>query len=337
MRSTIKAISYYLPEQILTNEDLRQRFPDLRIDDLTRLTGVRERRISAEGETAVDMAEQAALNLFAEHNIDPATIDFIILCTQWPDYITPSSSCLLQDRLSIPKSAGTVDISQGCTGYVYGLSLAKGLIESGSVDNVLLLTSETITKSIHPKDRSNLAIFGDAATATILTLGNPGDGFLGSMVFGTDGSGYQEIIIKNGGARFPHNKFSAEEHADNFGNVRSDEYFYMNGAAIFTFSINTVPGLIRKTLEKNNVKFEEIDLFIFHQANQIILESLFRKIRIPEGKSFIHLEKTGNTVSSTIPIAFYEALKQGRIRKGSKVLLAGFGVGLSWAATIIQL
>lgn len=334
MGAGIKAISYYLPEKVLSNEALKENFPDLRIDDLTRLTGVKERHISATGETAVDMAEKAARKLFLEHKTDITSIDFIILCTQWPDHITPSSSCILQDRLGISKSSGSLDISQGCTGYIYGLSVAKGLIEGGMAANVLLLTAETITKSIHPLDRSNLAIFGDGAAATLVT--DSGHGQVGRMIFGTDGSGYQDIIIRHGGARFPHDKFKAEEYYDNFGNVRSDANFYMNGAAIFTFSVNIVPELVKDTLAKNRLTMDDIDLFVFHQANQIILETLFKKLKIPKEKYIISLEKTGNTVSSTIPIALYEAIQSGRVKSGSKLLLAGFGVGLSWAATILN-
>lgn len=336
MRSFIEAISYYLPESILTNEDLSTRFPGLKIDDLTRLTGVRERHIAADGETAADMAVSAAERLFAEHHIDRGTIDFILFNTQWSDYITPASACIIQDRLRIPTSAGALDLSQGCTGYIYGLSVAKGLIESGSARRVLLLTSDTITRSIHPMDRSNQAIFGDAAAATLISASDHEEGpTIGRFIFGTDGSGYQEIIIRQGGARYPLPRYQSADYTDNYGNIRNDACFYMNGAAIFSFSVKIVPEILARTLEANHLRQDNIDFFIFHQANQIILETILKKNRIPAEKSIISLENWGNTVSSTIPVALYHALKESRIKKGNKVLLAGFGVGLSWAGTIV--
>jgi len=337
MKSYIKAISYYLPEKVLTNAELSAQYPGLNMDDLTRLTGVYERHVSAADETAADMAVHAAEKLFTEHCIDREKIDFIILCTQWGDYITPTTACILQDRLHLSKETGAVDISQGCTGYIYGLSMAKGLIESGSAKHILLLTAETITKSIHPSDKSNRAIFGDGAAATLVSsTSDEMPGVINDFIFGTDGSGYQEIIIKHGGARFPAAKFKAEDVEDNFGNVKNDACFFMNGSAIFSFSVKIVPQIIDGLLKKSNLNFEDIDFFIFHQANQIILETILKKNKIPQDKSIIYLEKVGNTISSTIPIALYQAQKTGKIGPGNKVLLVGFGVGLSWAATLVS-
>ncbi len=338
MISRIKAISYYLPGEILTNDDLASRFPDLKIDDLTRLTGVYERHIAAEDETAADMAAKSAGKLFEEHDIRPGDVDFVLLCTQWSDYITPSTAGILQDRLGIAQSAGALDISQGCTGYIYGLSLAKGLIESGSARNVLLLTAETMTKSIHPEDKSNRAIFGDGAAATLISAGEAEDGpGIGDFIFGTDGSAYEEIIIRYGGARYPLSKFKAEDYKDPFGNIRNNATFYMNGAGIFTFSVKIVPRILRELFEKSRSTFEDIDFFVFHQANQIILETILKKNRIPPEKSIIYLENVGNTVSSTIPIALYQALKEDKVKAGDNVLLAAFGVGLSWGGTIVRI
>ena len=337
MRSFIEAISYHLPEKVLTNQELVSRFPGLKIDDLTRLTGVTERHIAAEGETAADVAVKAAEKLFTEHSVDRNSIDFILFNTQWSDYITPASACIIQDRLKIPQHAGALDISQGCTGYIYGLSVARGLIETGSARRILLLTSDTITRSIHPQDKSNQAIFGDGAAATLVsaTSGETGP-HIGNCIFGTDGSGYQEIIIRHGGARYPLPEFQTADSTDNFGNTRNDACFYMNGAAIFSFSIKVVPEIMERTLKANHLTRDDIDFYIFHQANRIILETLIKKNKIPADKTIIHLDKCGNTVSSTIPIAFYHALKEGKIRKGDRLLLAGFGVGLSWAGSVVE-
>ncbi len=337
MKAHIEAISRYLPPGVLTNAELAAAFPGLKIDDLTRLTGVVERHIAQPGETAADLAFQAAEQLFASRPGVRSQVDFILFNTQRSDYITPASACVLQERLGIRKESGAIDISQGCTGYLYGLSLARGLIETGSANKVLLLTADTITQAIHPMDKSNRAIFGDGAAATLVSA-CPDDhpASIGNFIFGTDGSGYQEIIIRHGGARHPLVEGKPEDYTDNFGNVRNDACFYMNGAAIFSFSIKVVPEIIQKTLQANAVRFEDIDFFVFHQANRIILETLIRKNRIPMEKTIIHLEHCGNTVSSTIPLALFQAMEEGKIRSGSKVLLAGFGVGLSWTGTIVQ-
>lgn len=335
MKACLKAISSYLPEKVLSNDELSLLFPDIRMEDLTRLTGVTSRNISAPDETAADMAARAALNLFAEHQIEPAGIDFILLNTQWPDYITPSSSCILQHRLGIPVSAGTLDISQGCTGYIYGLSAAKGLVESGQAGRVLLLTAEAITKSIHPGDHSNRAIFGDAATASLIVACDDERGAIGNFRFGTDGNKYDDIIIKAGGARNPYGA-SAAGSGPLSEQMEREDLFYMNGPSVFTFSVNVTPGLIREILLQNHLSIKETDLFIFHQANRIILETILRKNKIPDEKAVICLENVGNTVSSTIPLALQQASRQGRLVPGTKALLAAFGVGLSWGGTVIR-
>ena len=337
MKSYIKAISYHLPEKVLSNADLAREFPDYKIEDLTRLTGVRSRHIAAEGETPGDLGIEAAKKLFSEHKISPEDIDHVLFCTQMGDYLTPTTACIIQDRLGIPKHAGAVDFNQGCTGYIYGLAMAKGLVETNMAKNVLLLTSEAITHLIHKEDKSNRAIFGDGAAATLISRSEePGHG-IGDFVFGTDGKGYDEIIIKHGGARYPAHRTISEDYKDQLGNVRNDACFYMNGAAVFTFSMEIVPGLVNDLLDKAGLTKEDINLFVLHQANQVILESIFRKMKIPEEKTIIHLEKTGNTVASTIPIALKQALDEGRVSKGDKVLLAGFGVGFSWAGTIVEI
>lgn len=338
MKSYIKAISYYLPENVITNDDLASRFPDLKIEDLTRLTGVKQRHHAPEDETAADLAFHAAKKLFDEHKIKAEDIDHIIFCAQGTDYITPSTSCLLQDRLGIPESAGTLDINQGCTGYIYGLSVANGLIATGNAKNVLLLTSVNISELIHPQDKSNLAIFGDGAAATLISPNTDHqESGIGDFVFGTDGKGYEAIIIKYGGARYPYGKYEATDYTDPSGSIRNDRNFYMNGAAVFTFSVEKAPLLVRQVMEKAGWNADDVDLYVLHQANRIILESIFRKMKIPTEKQYFQLENCGNTVSSTIPIALYHALAEGKIKRGDRLVLAGFGVGFSWAGCGIRI
>lgn len=338
MKSYIQAISYHLPEKVITNDDLLHKFPDLKIDDLTRLTGVKKRHFAADDETAADLAFHAALKLFKEHDINAGSIDHIIFCAQGADYITPSTSCLLQDRLGIPENAGSLDINQGCTGFVYGLSIANGLIATGNARNVLLLTSVNISELLHPKDKSNMAIFGDGAAATLISSNENATGSgIGDFVFGTDGRGYEAIIIKYGGARYPFDRFEPKDYTDAAGNLRNDKNFFMNGAAVFTFSIEKAPLLIRQLKEKAGLSDDDVDLYVLHQANRIILESIFRKMKIPAEKTLFHLEDCGNTVSSTIPIALYHAIADGRIKRGDRLILAGFGVGFSWAGCTLRI
>jgi len=337
MKSYIKAISYHLPEKVLTNDDLAAAFPDLKIDDLTRLTGVKNRHIAADNETASDLAFQAAKKLFEEHNIHPDEIDHVIFCAQGADFITPSTACVLQDRLGISQNAGSLDINQGCTGFIYSLSVANGLIATGNAKNVLLLTSVNISELIHPKDKSNRAIFGDGAAATLVSLNeNTSKSEIGNFVFGTDGKGFDAIIIKDGGARYPYLQHQAEDFVDEAGNIRNDRNFYMNGAKVFTFSVEMVPVMIKQLYEKAGISDQDVDLYVLHQANQIILESIFRKMKIPKEKTLYHLENSGNTVASTIPIALYHAISDGRVKRGDTMILAGFGVGFSWAGCVVK-
>jgi 3-oxoacyl-[acyl-carrier-protein] synthase-3 len=330
MKAKIKAISYYLPQFILSNKLINQEFPEWDIEKISSKTGINSRHISAEDEFSSDMAVKAAEKLFLEHNINRLDIDFLLFCTQSPDYFLPTTACLLQDRLSLKTTIGALDFNLGCSGFVYGLSLAKGLVAGGMAKNILLITSETYTKFIHPNDKSNKTIFGDGAAATLISSE---DGFcsIGDFVFGTDGKGAENLIVKQGGIRFPVSSNNVDV-SDEYGNVQNDRNLFMNGAEIFNFTIESVPKLIQTILEKSKLKMEQIDLFVFHQANKYMLNHLRKKIGITEDKFFISMEHCGNTVSSTIPIALYEAQKQKKLVDSKNLILAGFGVGYSWVA-----
>ena len=331
MKAYIKAISYYLPSQVLTNQDLEQEFPEWLAEKVSAKVGIEHRHIASAGETAGDMAITAGEKLFTEHSIDRLCIDYILLCTQSPDYFLPSTACILQDRLGLRKNIGALDFNLGCSGFVYGLSLAKGLILGGMARNVLLLTSETYTKYIHPSDKGNRSIFSDGASATLVST----DGFaeIGEFVFGTDGSGAEGLIVKSGASRHPlaYNDLQIDES----GNPISGDYLYMNGPDIFSFTIETVPEMIHNCLLSNGLKQEEVSLFVFHQANMYILEFLRKKIRIDKDKFYCNLRNVGNTVSSTIPIALRDAQQSGLLK--GNIAIAGFGVGLSWGATILKM
>ena len=332
MKVYIKALSYYLPERIVTNAELLNDFPEWSVDKVTAKVGVTSRHLAADNETAGDLAEKAARRLFEEYGISPSEIDFLLLCTQSPDYFLPSTACLLQHRLGIPVTSGAFDYNLGCSGCIYGLAVAKGLVSAGIARNVLLLTAETYSKYLHPSDKSNRSIFGDGAAACLIST----DGFaeIGDFVCGTDGSGAENLIVKTGASkqRKPTGIFKEDEE----GHTWNDDYLYMNGGAIFNFTLETVPVLVRQLLDKSGSQKEEIDYFIFHQANKFMLNTIRKVCVLPKEKFYVSLENTGNTVSSTVLIGLKDCLLNGTIKAGMQVVVAGFGVGLSWGGTILK-
>jgi 3-oxoacyl-[acyl-carrier-protein] synthase-3 len=328
----LKDIAVYLPDAVLSNDELASLYPEWPADKILKKTGISERRVAAEGQTAGDMAYKAAYSLFAQGKVTAQEVDFIILCTQAPDYVLPTTACLLQDRLGISRHAGALDINLGCSGFVYGLSLAKGLIETGAARCVLLLTSDTYSKFMHPMDKSVRTLFGDAAAATAVIANDDGKEYIGPFIFGTDGAGGKNLIVEAGMYRQPKNVETAIEYKDDSGNVRSPENLFMNGAEVMAFSLKEVPKAIESLLIKAKIAKENIDYFVLHQANKFMLEALRKKLKIEKEKLPILVENYGNTVSSTIPIAMAELQKQGQLKKGHQLVLVGFGVGYSWAA-----
>jgi 3-oxoacyl-[acyl-carrier-protein] synthase III len=332
MKALIKGIAYYLPEKILTNEHIVSLFPEWSIEKILNKIGISQRHIAAEDETASDMAVKAANKLFEEYNIERSTIDYVILVTQSPDYVLPTTACVIQDRLNLSTSIGAIDVNQGCSGFIIGISLAKGLIYGNMAKNVLLLTSETYSKHIHPKDKGNRTIFGDAAAATLVST--TGIAEIGNFSFGTDGRGANNLIVKTGGQRFKE-KFNDLKFDAN-GNPASSDHLFMDGSEIVNYTLDYFPPLVSDTLAKNKLNLDDIDVFVFHQANKFIMELLRRKLKVDDHKFYRFYENVGNTVSSTIPIALYEALGEKKILNGSKVLLAAPGLGYSWAGATLK-
>lgn len=329
-KAYIKAIAYYLPEKELTNADLVNDFPDWTIEKIANKTGINARRIAGENEFASDMAIKASMLLFSEYSIEPGAIDFVLNCTQSPDYVLPTTACIIQDKLGIPITCGALDFNLGCSGYVYGLALAKGLIAAGIAKNVLLITAETYSKYIDPADRANRTIFGDAAAATLVAV----DGFAEILDFelGTDGKGAENLVVKEGGTRYKAGTIT--NSSDSPEGLFPPGCLYMNGPEIFTFTAQMIPALVNQVLEKNTLTKADIGLFVFHQANKYMLDFLRKLIGVPAASFYIGMENYGNTVSSTIPIALYDAMAQNKLK--GNVLLAGFGVGYSWGATILK-
>jgi 3-oxoacyl-[acyl-carrier-protein] synthase-3 len=334
-RAAISAVEYYLPEGVLTTEALSQEFPEWSVEKIDQKTGIRTRHIASADECSSDLACRAAEKLFESGACTRDAIDYVLLCTQSPDYFLPTTACILQNRLGIPTTAGALDFNLGCSGYVYGLGLAQGLIETGQAQNVLLITAETYSKFLHAQDRSVRTIFGDAAAATLITAVPSAEPLIGPYVYGTDGSGAEWLMVRTGGMR-ERRTGVAETREDDSGNLRSDDNLYMNGPEIFSFTLSAVPAAVAAVLKKSGLSQNDIDLFVFHQANKYMLDTLRRKIGIPADKFLITMSDCGNTVSSTIPIALKHAQLERRLQSGSRVMLVGFGVGLSWAATLVR-
>jgi 3-oxoacyl-[acyl-carrier-protein] synthase-3 len=332
MGSFINKLATHLPENILTNEQLSEMFPEWSSDNIFEKIGIRERHFVSDEETALDLAASASEKVLKDFDRD--LIDFVVLCTQSPDYYLPTSACIIQDKLALRTGIGAFDFNLGCSGFVYGLAIAKGLIEINIAKNILLIMSETYTKYIHPKDKGNRSIFGDGAAALIISY-SENEHILG-FELGTDGKGMNNLIVPNGALR---NKFdaAAKDIQDQNKNIRNDNCLFMDGPEVFNFSIERVPPMVNKTLEKNGLTMENIDFVILHQANKYMLDYLRKKMKIPQEKFYQSMEYTGNTVSATIPIALEDSIKKGLVKKGDKVLVAGFGVGYSWGATVIEI
>ncbi len=328
----IQAIASHLPAAELTNEKLAELYDGWTAEKIFEKTGIRRRFVAAPNECPSDLAFQAAEKLF--QTADRAQVDFLLFCTQSPDYVMPTTACVLQHRLGLSTGCGALDFNLGCSGFIYGMGMAQSLIQSGIARCILLLTGECYSRHIHPLDKSTRTIFGDGASATLLRADSPRK--LHSFVFGTDGGGADQIIIKTGAARFARTVGSRSETRDSSGNVRSDDCLFMNGPEVFNFTLKAVPALVRQVLERAKISLEQVDRFVFHQANGYMLEHLRRKIGIPKEKFALCLENCGNTVSSSIPITLETLLNQGTIKHGDRMLLIAFGVGFSWAGCILE-
>ena len=303
-------IAYSLPNTVLTNNQLSEIYPEWPAEKILAKTGIASRHVTSSEESSLDLAERAAKKLFDSDHVNVQDIDFLLLCTQSAEYKLPSSACLLQHRLGLPITAGALAFDHGCSGFVYGLSLAKGLISGGMARNVLLVTSETYTKYIAPEDKSTRTIFGDGAAAVLIDEGDAAK--IGAFSFGTDGAGAEKLIVRDG-------------------------KLFMDGPEIFNFTLDIVPKTMEDVVAKNGLMRDDIDLYVFHQANKFMLDTIRKVNGLPRDKFYVNIETTGNTVSSTIPIALKQLEDAGRLMSGMRVMLMGFGVGLSWGATIIEI
>jgi 3-oxoacyl-[acyl-carrier-protein] synthase-3 len=321
--AAIGPIAVYLPPRVETNAQLQAEHPEWDMELIASKTGVYARHIADPNECSSDLAVAAAERLFAEFGIDRDSIDFLLLCTQTPDYPLPTTACLVQERLRLSTTVGALDFNLGCSGFVYGLSLADGLIQSGAARRVLLITAETYSKFIAPQDRSLRTIFGDGAAATLVDASSKPT--LGGFVFSTDGRGADTLLVNRGGARLP-------EHAIRpRGRWRWPSMLYMDGPSLIQITIEAIPRLVDDVLAKGQWNKAAVELFLMHQATRLMLDQLRNHLHIEPARMPLCLRDCGNTVSSTLPLLIDDLRRSGRLRPGVRSVMVGFGVGYSSA------
>lgn len=321
--AAIGPITTHFPERIETNDDLAKINPNWDLDLIAQKTGIKQRHLAAEDETASDLGVKAAQKLLDEFDVDPQSIDFLLFCTQTPDCPLPTTSCMMQDRLGLRTGCGALDFNLGCSGYVYGLCVADGLIRTGSVKRILFVTGETYSKYIHPTDRSLRTIFGDAATATLLEAHDVPS--ISGMQYGTDGKGADTLLVSQ--SIRPADQALQPRHRH-----RWPSELYMDGPSLINFAVGAIPEVIENVLKAESLKQEDIDLFLFHQATFKMLDQLRERLDLTFDKMPLYLENVGNTVSSTIPLLIEHLRKEGKLTPDLMTMMIGFGVGWSWAA-----
>ena len=330
MTARIEQIAYALPDGIVTNESLQKSYPDWDFKQLEARTGVSQRHIAGPDETALDLAEIACRDI----NMDG--VDGLLFCTETPDHPIPPNACMLHGRLGLAENVLALDINMGCSGYVYGLEVARALIVAGTAQKILLATGDTYSRLINPGDRATRVVFGDGAAASIISACEMDSGII-DVSLGTAGKMHDRFIVPAGGSRCPSNNETAIETTDKSGNIRTPDDIVMDGFGMLSFVTAKVPGDVKMLLERNELDVDDVDVFVFHQASSVVLDSLSRGLKIPDAKMVNNMENIGNLVSASVPVALKQALETGQAKPGDLAVLCGFGVGLSWATALVRL
>ena len=313
MTAEITGIEYFLPKKKIDLKKLckKNNWPYKKV---IKATGIKYTHQSSKNETALDLAVSACKKL----KFDNKSIDALIYVTQSPEYSLPTTACIMQNKLNLRNNILAFDINQGCSGFVYGFFTAHSFLKQKGINKALLICSDTYTKYIKQGDRSCETIFSDGASATIIEKNSKKKNF---FAFGTDGSGFKNLIVENSASNIK---------------INQKPKIFMDGKQVFLFTMSNIPNIVLDLLKKNKMTLNSVKYFVFHQASKTVIDNLVRKLNLPKKKVFCNYEKIGNTVSSTIPIALRELLKGKKIKKGDKLLLCGFGVGYSMAAAIIE-
>jgi len=331
----IGEIGVALPENVVSNDDLRAAYPDWDFDRLEVRTGVMSRHIAAPDETALDLAVAACGALKDSGALDG--IDGLLFCTETPDYPIPSNACLLHGKLELPQHVLALDINMGCSGYLYSLQVARSLIVSGAASRILLATADTYSRLINPGDRSTRVLFGDGAAVSIITAADNDEAGILDISLGSEGKFHDRFMVPAGGARRPLDDSTAIETADKSGNIRTPADITMEGFQVLSFFNGVIPKHVRGLLDANDLMLDDVDLFVFHQASQVALDSIARALKIPGEKLVNKLATTGNLVSASVPVALQMAREDGTAKPGALAILCGFGVGLSWGTALVRL
>ncbi len=322
----ITAMSACVPSQVYSNKNLGYLIPEEEIDNTIGNIGVAERRIAADDVTASDLAYKAAVKLMEDNNIDPASIDVLLFMSQTSDYRIPATSCVLQDRLGLSKDTCCIDLSLGCSGYVFALSTAFAYASMDGVNRVLLLDGETFSKIVNKKDKVDWPLYGDGATATLVEKGNFEDS---TFMLHTDGSGKCAVIIKEGGMRNRTTTETLLEKVEEDGNVRNGLEVFMDGMEVFNFAMSVVPKSVKQICAETGTTLDDIDWLVFHQANKFMTDFFAKRLKFDMGKVPYCIQKYGNTSSTSVPLTIVSELN-GKIKDGDRVVMCGFGAGLSW-------
>jgi 3-oxoacyl-[acyl-carrier-protein] synthase-3 len=331
----ITALSAVVPSKVINNLDYTHFMSTEEVATVVKMTGIAKRRFADGNTCSSDLCIAAAERLFSECGVDRSEIDFIIFVSQTPDYRTPPTSMMIQNRLRLSKDVGSFDINLGCSGYVYGLANAFLYASQPTIRKVLLLNGETKSKAYSTKDKSTSLLFGDGATATIVEKTDYTNPTFVSLK--SDGAGFRHIIMPGGGYRKQSSLETLQEKTYEDGSIRTEEHGSMDGAAVFNFTITEVPSDIKDLMQKANIGWDEIDYFVPHQANKFITDHIAKKFKVPPEKLLYSLHKYGNTSSASIPLTLVSELGDSATDNKFKVLLSGFGVGLSWGNVITEL
>ncbi|MGI6093054.1 MAG: ketoacyl-ACP synthase III [Veillonellaceae bacterium] len=320
----ILGIGSYVPEKIVTNYDLEKMF-DTSDAWIVERTGIRERRVAAEGQASSDLATKAAELALLDAGVKAEEIDLIIVGTVSPDMVFPSVACIVQDNLKA-YNAAAFDLTAVCSGFIYGLITGSTFIKSGTYKKVLVIGAETLSKITDWSDRNTAILFGDGAGAVVLGETEPGYGILGAYL-GADGAGGDLLKVPAGGSRQPASEKTVAERA---------HFIHMNGNEVFKFAVKVMGEAANKALENAGMEPKDVTYLVPHQANMRIIQSAAKRLGLPMDKVVVNVDKYGNTSAASIPIALDEGVKSGRIKKGDVVVMVGFGGGLTWGSSVIR-
>lgn len=330
----IVSIESSFPDRIVKNSDFEKSHPNWEMDRISSKTGVKSRHFANEDETALDLAVKAGISLLEKHPDLKSKIDGLVFCTQSPDYVMPANSSLLQNLLGLKEELFAFDFNLACSGYTYGLNICYGLLATSVCSNILLVTADTYSKFLHPDSRSAVTLFGDGASVTWLSNEVAGLKFRPAS-YRTNGSEYDKFIIPGGGCRYPLSRLHEipEKREKKF---ESKTHIQMDGLGVLSYVNSVVTKHVKRDFKSSEFKLEDVDLFIFHQASLVALETLTKRLKLPPNKVLLDIEDKGNTVSTSIPAALCTAIKSERIKHGDLIYLCGFGVGLSTASCFLE-